>query len=145
MIQITLDPASQAHLNQQLDLLKLMGPRTVYSSMMKVAHKIEAEAKLRIKGRRHIVTGRLWNSLFVKTQNAPTKQYTDDMGNSFTVELPSASIGKMEVAIGTNVTYADKIENMDSYLNWALKNVDIEKTMAEDLRSVNLAGNRFSV
>lgn len=144
-VSITLDPASTAHLNRQLDLLRLQGPRTVYSSLVKVAYKITGEAKLRLRGRGHVVTARLMNSIFTKTKNAPTKSYTDNLGATFTAELPSVGVGTLEVAIGTNVEYAGKIENMDSFLNWAVNNVDIEKTMREDLRSVSLTGNRFSV
>lgn len=92
-VSITLDPVSTAHLNRQLDLLRAQGPRTVYSSLMKVAQKIAGEAKLRLRGKSHIVTGRLYNSIFVKTKNAPTAQYNDNKGHSFVAELPSIGLG----------------------------------------------------
>jgi len=131
---ITLDKASLDHLNKQFEVLRQAGPRSVYSAIMKVAGKIVSDAKLRLKGRGHVVTSRLRNSLFIKTAMKPTDNYSDNDGKSFTAELATVTLSKNEVAIGTNVEYAQKIEDRDSYLQWAVQNVDLSKSLAEDVK-----------
>lgn len=142
---ITLDKASKDHLDKQFRLLKEAGPRSVYSAIMKIAYKIKAEAQLRIKGRKHIVTSRLRNSLFVKTSSKANESYSDNNGVSFIAELPSVTLDKYEVAIGTNVEYAQKIENMDYFLIWAVNNVDITKSLAEDVKPTLENAMKFGV
>lgn len=142
---ITLDQASKAHLDKQFKLLKEAGPRSVYSALMKIAYKIKAEAQLRLKGRKHIVTSRLRNSLFVKTDKISNESYSDNRGVFFVAELPSVKLDKYEVAIGTNVEYAEKIENMDSYLNWAVRNVDITRSLAEDVKPTLENAMKFGI
>jgi len=131
---ITLDKGSLDHLDKQFKLLQDAGPRSVYSAIMKVAYKIVSDAKLRLKGQSHVVTSRLRNSLFVKTATKATANYSDKDGRAFTAELASVTLAKMEVAIGTNVEYAQKIEDMDSYLYWAVQNVDLSKSLADDAK-----------
>lgn len=144
-VSITLDQASKDHLDKQFRLLKEAGPRSVYSSLMKIAYKIKAEAQLRLKGRKHIVTSRLRNSLFVKTEKVSNESYSDNAGNSFVAELPSVTLDKYEVAIGTNVEYAQKIEDLDSYLGWAVQNVDVSRGLAEDVKPTLENAMKFGI
>jgi hypothetical protein len=133
-LSITLDKASLDHLDQQFKILKEAGPRSVYSAVLKVAYKIASDAKLRLRGKNHIVTSRLRNSLFVKTKDKASEGYQDKDGKSFVAELPSVSVTVNEVAIGTNVEYAEKIENLDSYLYWATQNIDIAKSIGDEAK-----------
>lgn len=143
-VQIEVDEASLANLNKQFAALGTTIETASHKSIFKVLTQIQTEAKLRIKGRKHIVTGRLWNSIHVKmkkyfnTQTNP-EIYKDDEGNVYKSDLSTVKLSNdFEGAVGTNVEYAGKIEFLDSYLYWAMKNVDIEKkvkdAMSEDLK-----------
>jgi len=112
-VSITLDKGSMDHLEKQFKLLQEAGPRSVYSSLAKIAYKIKAEAQLRLRGKNHIVTSRLRNSLFVKTADVANIPYSDKNGKGYVSELPSVSLEKMELAIGTNVEYAQKMNNIN--------------------------------
>jgi hypothetical protein len=133
-----------------MDILKKDGGRSALSAVAKLAFKIKAEAQLRLKGKMHIVTSRLRNSIYVKA-NPPihktgnTETYKNEpptngkyvknfKQQTFDSDLKSVSVKETEFAIGTNVEYAPKIELMDSYLYWALKNVDIERSLAQDMK-----------
>jgi hypothetical protein len=133
-VSITLDKASKDHLDKQFKLLKEAGPRSVYSAIIKVAYKIRSDAQLRLRGKGHIVTSRLRNSLSVFTTLKKSIDYTDKDGKAFTAQLLTAAINKNEVAIGTNVEYAQKIETLDSYLGWAVSNIDISKSIGEEAK-----------
>lgn len=131
-ISLTLDRASMDHLDRQFALLAQAGPRSCYSALHKIAKKITSESQMRIMGRQHVVTARLKNSIFTKTRQQPNFAYRDKLGNSFVSELQSVTLARMEVAIGTNVEYAAEIETLDSFLGWALNNVDITRSISED-------------
>ena len=133
-VELKLDEASQRHVLGQLEKLKQQGGRSAYSAITKVMFKIINEAQLRLTGRGHIVTSRLKNSLHVETTNKQNFNYTDKEGKSFQGGLNSVSVGEGEVIGGTNVEYADKIETMDSFLYWALKNVNIEQSVGQDMQ-----------
>jgi len=140
-IQIGIDQASQKHLNQQFELLKAGIGRSLYSSLAKVLMKIKTEAQLRLTGKGHIVTSRLKNSIYVKMktpleipgEHGNSKTYADKDGQTFSSELRSVNVGELEGAVGTNVEYGDKIETLDSYLYWAMKNVDVTKSVGDDM------------
>jgi hypothetical protein len=132
---LTLDQGSKDHLNKQFRLLREAAPRSVYSAIMKVAYKIAADASQRIKGQQHVVTGRLRSSIFVKTKTKASQAYSDDFNKSFVSELPSIAIGLDEVAIGTNVEYAQKIESKYPFLSWAVANFDIQKSIGDEAKT----------
>lgn len=144
-IQISIDQASQKHLNQQFELLKSGTERSLYSALAKVLMKIKTESQLRLTGKGHIVTSRLKNSIYVKMKKplelpassgqlgGNSKTYADKDGQTFSSELRSVSVGDLEGAVGTNVEYADKIETLDSFLYWGMKNVDITKSVGDDM------------
>lgn len=140
-VQIELDKASLNHLEKQFNALGTTIKEASPKAIFKVLMKIKTEAQLRLKGRNHIVTSRLRNSIFVKMNkiaNTPDNQksYTDKDGKRFNAELSTVKINSdNEGAVGTNVEYANKIEFMDSYLYWALRNVDIDKSVAEDIKN----------
>jgi hypothetical protein len=130
-VELSLDRASAARLNQQMDRVRRMGPNSVYSAMVAVSLQVVNFAKLRLKGRSHIVTSRLRNSIWVKTKRTPRFQYSDKYGKTFVGQLVSVPVSGFDLAIGTDVEYAQKIEDRDSFLNWALNNVDIEKQLTD--------------
>ena len=137
--QIEVDSQSMERLKKQFDKLQKEGGRTAFDAITKIAFKIKAESQLRLKGCRHIITGRLRNSIYVKGQrpiyisgNAPT--YSDDLGNTFQSDLKTVVLAETELAIGSNVDYAAKIETMDSFLYWAMRNVDIERSVQQDMQ-----------
>ena len=175
-VQITLDQASLAHLQKQLKLLQDTGKYSLFHAITKVAFKIKTEAQLRLKGQRHIKTSRLVNSIYVQAKdpskvlrndNKPT--YSDSNGVTYNSQMISVGLSDSEVAIGSNVSYADAMENGspahiikpknkkalmwmgangpifaksvnhpgykgDSYLDWALHNVNVEQSVAQDMR-----------
>lgn len=178
-VQITLDQASLAHLQKQLKLLQDTGKYGLFHALTKVAFKIKTEAQTRLKGQRHIVTSRLVNSIYVqaknpanvlKDNNKPT--YSDKDNKTYSSQLISVGLSDSELAVGSNVSYADAIENGsaahiiktgphaiknafgrkgftiqhpgatiphpgykgDSYLDWALHNVNVEQSVAQDMR-----------
>ena len=139
-IQIEIDKASQRNIERQLEKLKAGTERSMYSAFIKVAMKIKTEAQLRLTGRGHIVTSRLKNSIYIKTKSLQpipdnTLTYQDNNGQTFNAQLRSVSLSKDDIAVGTNVEYAPKIEHQDSFLYWAMKNVDVTKSVADDMRN----------
>lgn len=134
MVSIEIDQKSFDHLNKQMEVLKRGTPTSLYSAITKIGYKIQSEAQMRLRGKNHIVTSRLRNSLFVKTKSKDSLSYQDNKGGSFISDLRSITIKENDIAIGTNVEYAEKIENMDSYLQWATINVDISKSIQDDMQ-----------
>ena len=134
MLSIELDKESFDNLNKQMNSLKEGVPRSLYSAITKIGYKIKSEAQMRLRGMNHIVTSRLRNSIFVKSAGINSMSYQDKDGKSFISELQSITLSNNEIAIGTNVEYAEKIEIMDSYLNWATKNVDVSKSVSDDMQ-----------
>ena len=140
-VQITLDQASLAHLQKQLKLLRDTGKYGLFHALTKLAFKIKTEAQQRLKGQQHIVTARLVNSVYVQAAN-PAKvnkpnnreTYEDKFKHVFDSPLTSVGLSDTELAVGTNVEYAGKIEQMDSYLYWAMRNVNVEQSVAQDMR-----------
>lgn len=133
-VSLQIDKGNLDHIYKQFIILRATAPRSVYSALVKIAYKIRVEAQLRLRGKNHIVTSRLRNSLSVFKSGNMSIMYSDNNGKSFIAELNSVKVGINELAIGTNVEYAQKIENMDSFLGWAVRNVDIAKSVADDAR-----------
>jgi len=140
-MRIELDQASFDNIQKQLNALKENGAKSTYHALLKVAFKVKTEAQLRLTGRGHIVTSRLKNSIFIKSKNMTGVlkngneiTYTDNDGKSYSSDFECGSLEANEFAIGTNVIYGRKIEFGDSYLYWALKNVDVMQSVAKDMQ-----------
>jgi hypothetical protein len=140
-VQISIDSSSLAHLQNQMRLLQAHGNRSLYNSLVKLAFKIKTEAQERLKGQRHVVTSRLRNSIYVQANdpnkvNTPNNKpnYQDKNSNTFNSQLQSVGLTDTELAVGTNVEYAPLIESYDSYLYWAMRNVNVEQSVAQDMR-----------
>ncbi|NIA28714.1 MAG: hypothetical protein GWP06_02225 [Actinobacteria bacterium] len=138
-VQIEIDQASQERLNKQFDHLKMIMGKSSIAALAKIGMKIKTTAQNRIKAKGHIVTSRLRNSIYVKGKkpiinNNNQRSYSDSKGNAYTSDLSTTGLVKDQIAVGTNVDYAEKIEVMDSFLYWAVKNVDVTKTIGEQMR-----------
>ena len=77
---------------------------------------VETEAKLQITEDEHIDTGRLRASIHTEYKNHVGNSYADESGNTFSGSLRTAPRNDLDVIVGTNVSYAQKIERLDSYL-----------------------------
>lgn len=115
--EISLDANSLKHFNSQMEILRNNGNMSLYKALIKIAFKIKTESQERLKGRKHIVTSRLRNSIFVmaKKQNDVTRpgnseSYSDNEGHAYNARLLSITAGDDELIIGTNVEYAGDIE-----------------------------------
>lgn len=136
-IELHLDMNSLNHFTDQMNILKAKGGRSMYSALIKVGMKIKTEAQLRLSGCEHVVTSRLKNSIYLKAKkdvpNNP-RQYSDLVGKSWDADLTTVQVDENEIAVGTNVEYAGKIENRDSYLYWAMQNVNVEQSVGQDMK-----------
>lgn len=147
-VQIEIDKASQRRLMKQFAILEKDVERSAFSAIFKVLMKIKTEAQLRLTARKHIVTSRLKNSIYVKTKEhveLPTssgrdggnsRTYSDSDGQTYMSDLRSVKVRDLEGAVGTNVIYGNKIEVKDSYLYWAMKNVNITRSVGDDLGQI---------
>ena len=143
MADLEIDRASMANLKAQFKRLKIEGGKSVFDGLVKFGNKIATTAQLRLTGRGHIVTSRLKNSISIQTQTKQHGAYTDNEGHVFNGNL-SEPIGKDELLVGTNVEYAPKIEKMDSYLYWAVKNVDVRASLAKEMKNFIKFGSRLT-
>lgn len=113
-IQLEVENEGLLNVQKQLSILKAGAVRSAYSALMKTAFKIKSEAQNRLKGRGHIITSRLRNSLHVQGEGsniADNKEtYSDEKGKSYISILNTATLAKGEIAVGTNVEYASSIE-----------------------------------
>ncbi len=115
-VEIKLDPISHKKLNKRFKLMEKHYPEETFVAITKILLDIKFIAQKKIKSNGNIVTSRLRNSIFVKTKGQKhVKTATNKI--SYTYEGGSGNrqlsvmVGKHEGAVGTNVEYADAIEN----------------------------------
>lgn len=110
--QIEIDRSSFDALNKNLDDIKKKIPLASYQAMVAFLFNAKSLAQNRLKDHKHIVTSRLRNSIYVKSNSKlqDSKQYSDDNGKSYSAELETVALKDKEAAIGTNVEYAAAIE-----------------------------------
>ena len=148
-VQINVDRKSLKRVQQSIDGL---GEVDWFEGVIVSLVKIKSLAQLRLNDKRHVITSRLENSIYVKTNNqteadkiASREGVENNMryswntvgnkkGGSGDRDLTSVQLSKEEGAVGTNVVYGGKIERLDSYLYWAVKN--IQKDIGEYFRKV---------
>ena len=82
--------------------------------------EVETDAKLKLTTDEHIDTGRLRASIHTEYKGHTSHNYSDMEGNSFQGAL-NLRLRELDVIVGTNVVYAQKIERLDSYLFWAFE------------------------
>ena len=110
-----IDPKSLKQFNKDLVKLNKVSTKLAYEAVIGIGLDMTNQAKLLLKGL-HVVTSRLMNSIFLKVpgKNVMPKKYTFD-GGSGDRDL-NVVLTKNEIAYGTNVEYAQKIEDLDSYI-----------------------------
>lgn len=110
--QIEIDSRSFDALNKNFDEVKKKIPEFTYRSLVAFLFNAKSLAQNRLKDHKHIITSRLRNSIYVKSNSKlqDNKQYTDSNGKSYSAELETVSLKDKEAAIGTNVEYAAAIE-----------------------------------
>jgi hypothetical protein len=129
---IQIDPISHKRLNKRFKALSKAYPEEMFKAIVAILFDIKLIAQKKIKSDGHIVTSRLRNSIFVKT---PKQRYARRSTNSLSYTFDggsgnrdlSVNLETNEGAVGTNVEYAHKIENLDSYLEFGAKTVDVNK------------------
>lgn len=137
---IEIDPAGRAHLTAQLKKLSKDMDIAGEKALFAVGMKLKTTSQLRLKGRGHIVTSRLINSIYVKTKakiNDPRNpgEYSDNTGKTYSADLVTVGLLKGEIAIGTNVIYGGWIEYLDSYLLWAVHNIDVTQSLRNEMQN----------
>lgn len=142
-VQISLDPISHKKLDKRFRILEKAYPEETFRAVVAILFDIKRLAQVKIKRDGHIVTSRLRNSIFVKTirQKFANRQsnkriYSDAIGNSFDGNI-NINLKDFEGAVGTNVIYGQKIEDLDSYLEWGARNVDVHKRFRQIPERVN--------
>lgn len=90
--------------------------------------EIETPAKETLTSDGHVDKGRLRSSVYTKYKGHESKRYSDDEGNGFVCNL-NVPIKDMQISVGTDVPYANKIEKLDSYL---IKNYNKAKPKFEE-------------
>jgi len=127
-----IDPISERNLNKRFKVLSKAYPEEMFKAIVAILFDIKLIAQKKIKADGHIVTSRLRNSLFVKT---PKQRYAKRATNSLSYSFDGGSgnrdldvrLDGAEGAVGTNVVYAKKIEDLDSYLEYGVKSVNMSK------------------
>ncbi len=135
-VTIKVDPISFKRLNKRFKLMGKAYPEETFRAIVAILFDMKLIAQRKIKADGHIVTSRLRNSLFVKTlkqkfakRSTNKKPYTFQ-GGAANRDL-SVVLDNQSGAVGTNVVYAKKIEDLDSYLEYAAKTVDVNKRFRE--------------
>ena len=135
-VEMKIDPVSFKRLNKRFKLMEKHYPEETFKAVVAILFDMKLIAQRKIKADKHIVTSRLRNSLFVQTirqkfanrsTNSVNYTFTGGSGNR---QLP-VNLDKFEGAIGTNVEYAQKIEDLDSFIEHAAKTVDVNKRLRE--------------
>jgi hypothetical protein len=90
--------------------------RKTKDNLHEAGTNIETESKLDLTRNNHVDTGRLRSSVHMES-NSVNRNYTysDEAGGSYEGSL-GVNPGDMEVYVGTNVEYADKIRKIDDFL-----------------------------
>ena len=85
-------------------------------NLHKAGINIESASKEKITSDGHIDTGRLRSSIHYESSTVNRAfRYSDNQGNSFNGSL-GVRPDKLEVYVGTNVEYAEKIRQIDDFL-----------------------------
>ena len=100
--------------------------KTMDSVIWKTALGIELVSKNLLRGlmhsARHYVTGRLATSVHIETADENTFEPIKD--SKAEDRSLGVNLGKFEAAVGTNVEYAQKIEDIDSFIRWPGENYE---------------------
>lgn len=121
-VNIELDPQSVRDVNKSLRQYGQKAVDAIKTAVMRTALAIESDAKRRLNGQlgsaKHWVTGRLASS--VHTEMEGLNSFDPIVDSKSGDESLGVPFEEMEGIVGTNVEYAEKIENdYDSFLRFA--------------------------
>jgi hypothetical protein len=141
-VEMTIDPVSFKKLNKRFKLMGKHYPEETYRAIVKILFDMKLIAQRKIKADKHIVTARLRNSLFVKTiKQKFANRATNKKGYTFTGGSGDRDLNVKlrndEGAFGTNVIYGQKIEDLDSFIEYAVQTVDVNKRLREVPEAAN--------
>ena len=131
-VEFEVDRRSLDELNKKFRVLRYLYPEEFFKALVAILFDIKLIAQKKLKADKHIVTSRLRNSIYVKT---PKQVFAKRSTNSLSYSFDGGSgnrdldvrLDGAEGAVGTNVVYAKKIEDLDSYLEYAVNSVNMEK------------------
>ena len=143
---ITIEIYGEKEVIDALRDFKAESDKMLMDAFIKVGLDIQSAAKLRLKEMRHWVTGRLASSIHSEVREGcvlpggkiggTTYEYTAEVtGERFDGTLHE-EIAPLELIVGTNVEYAEKIEvKYDSYLRFAaeLGDSQLQKYVTEQI------------
>ena len=113
MITLELDKASQQQYNRSLRDYGKKAEKAIKDGIVKTCMSIETIAKQRLSGMmgsaKHIITNRLRASVHMEVKGMNSFRAVKD--SKVSDGSLNVSIGNMEGVIGTNVDYAEAIEN----------------------------------
>lgn len=137
--KLEIDSGSRNKLFSNLDQVAKKIPAATYEAIVVFLFNAKSLAQNRIKEKKHIVTSRLRNSIYVKSNAKLQDQrtYSDNEGNTFNGDLSTVTLKEQEAAVGTNVEYAEKIERLDSFLYWGVQNADDKEFVKAYNKEVN--------
>ncbi len=98
-------------LDRTFEVIKKEIPAATYGALVAFLFNVKSLAQNRLKDRRHIVTSRLRNSIYVQStaKRQDNKTYSDNEGKTYSAIL-DVPLKKHEAAVGTNVEYALSVE-----------------------------------
>lgn len=118
MITVRVDEKSQrATIKELRNYVKQTG-----ENLKDVINRAGAAIENRAKLGTPVKTGRLRSSIHFEVKNDKSHTYNDNLGNTFDGNL-GLPLRELEVVVGTNVTYAPKIEKRYGFLTRAFEDV----------------------
>jgi hypothetical protein len=107
-MSVKLDIKGIEELNKELNKIQKKIAPNVYKTIIEVM-KVEVETKA--KKEVPVDTGRLKNSIYVATKGMKYN-YRDDLGNSYDGTAKDVKLDTYDVAVGSNVNYAEKMDKL---------------------------------
>jgi hypothetical protein len=107
-MSIQFDIKGVKELNKELNKIKKNIPPNVYKTMLEVM-KVEVETKA--KKEVPVDTGRLKNSIHVATKGKKFN-YKDSLGKSYDGTAKSVDLDTYDIAVGSNVPYANRMDKI---------------------------------
>lgn len=115
LLSVDFDNKKLNKLISDLERKSSRSKKIVDNEINRAGINVETKAKQKITADGHIVTGRLRSSIHLENSKTTGFKYSDKDGHVYDGSF-SEKPGPLGVYVGTNVTYAPKIEEIDSYL-----------------------------
>jgi hypothetical protein len=117
-VEFSIDQTSLDNLKRQIEEFKKRTGHSAYTGLCAAALQLRNDAMLRLRERKHIITSRLRNSIYIKVSKQDKSvslpdnglSYSDDTGATYNRDLKTVTLDAGSIAVGTNVEYAGAIE-----------------------------------